>query len=60
VDLPLATSIGLDEDATNRLMQEVGFAKTGDNWKWRGRRHRHERVEQRPGNAFAGLAALKR
>jgi ATP-dependent RNA helicase SUPV3L1/SUV3 len=60
VDLPLATSIGLDEETLGRLMQEVGFAKSGDAWRWRGRRQRREQVEHRPGNAFAGLAQLKR
>ncbi|QIK80029.1 helicase [Sphingomonas piscis] len=60
VDRELATSVGLDEQAVERLMQEVGFAKAGDAWRWRGRRSQRERPEQRSGNAFAGLAQLKR
>jgi ATP-dependent RNA helicase SUPV3L1/SUV3 len=60
IDRPLATSIGLDEDALGRLMKEVGFAKAGDAWRWRGRRQRGRNEGQRPGNAFAGLAQLKR
>ena len=60
VDQELATSVGLDEDGINRLMVEVGFAKAGDAWKWRGRRlHRPER-ERQGSHAFAELAKLKR
>ncbi|MEO5774549.1 MAG: helicase-related protein [Sphingomicrobium sp.] len=60
VDRDLATSVGLDEEAIARLMVEIGFAKAGDAWRWRGRRHPAERQERRPGNAFAALADLKR
>ena len=59
VDQELATSIGLDEEALARLMGEIGFARSGDTWRWRGRRGaRHER---RPptSHAFAELAKLK-
>ena len=61
VDAALATSVGLDADAVGRLMSEVGFARAGDAWKWRGRRPRREQpTGARPGNAFAALADLKR
>jgi ATP-dependent RNA helicase SUPV3L1/SUV3 len=61
VDLALATSIGLDEQAIAQLMAEVGFARSGDAWKWRGtrRQERHDRRPPKP-NAFAELAKLKR
>jgi ATP-dependent RNA helicase SUPV3L1/SUV3 len=60
VDQELATSVGLGEDGVNQLMVEVGFARAGDAWKWRGRRpHRPER-ERQGSNAFAELAKLKR
>ena len=60
VDRNLATSIGLDEDAIGRLMSEIGFARAGEAWKWRGRRG--SRPEQRTpsSHAFAELAKLKK
>jgi ATP-dependent RNA helicase SUPV3L1/SUV3 len=60
VNVALATSIGLSEDAIARLMEEVGFTRSGEAWKWRGRRPaRHDR--RSPGsNAFAELAKLKK
>ena len=61
VDVELATSVGLDEQALALLMTEVGFARSGTSWRWRGRRQqRRERTPQRPPNAFAELAKLKR
>jgi ATP-dependent RNA helicase SUPV3L1/SUV3 len=60
VDTDLATSVGLDAGAVERLMAEVGFVPSGENWRWRGRRHRREPAQARPGNAFAELAKLKR
>jgi ATP-dependent RNA helicase SUPV3L1/SUV3 len=61
IDLALATSLGLDADLLRRLMEEVGFASDGTNWRWRGRRHpRRPSSAPRPGNAFAALAGLKR
>jgi ATP-dependent RNA helicase SUPV3L1/SUV3 len=61
VDASLATSVGLDAAAIDQLMAEVGFARAGDAWRWRGRRGpRHDSREARPGNAFAELAKLKR
>jgi len=60
VDAAFATSVGLDEEAVAALMSEIGFARAGEAWKWRGRRHRREAAGARPGNAFAALAELKR
>jgi len=60
VDREFATSIGLSEDALARLMSDIGFAKAGDAWRWRGRRgHRPDRAPGR-GHAFAELAKLKK
>jgi ATP-dependent RNA helicase SUPV3L1/SUV3 len=60
VDRELATSIGLGDEALARLMSEIGFAKSGDAWRWRGRRgHRPDRTQPR-GHAFAELAKLKK
>jgi ATP-dependent RNA helicase SUPV3L1/SUV3 len=60
VDAALATSLGLDEEAIARLMADVGFARSGDAWRWRGRRP--NRPDRRPASshAFAELAKLKR
>ena len=41
-------------------MSDVGFAKAGETWKWRGRRQRRGQPDKRPANAFAALADLKR
>jgi ATP-dependent RNA helicase SUPV3L1/SUV3 len=60
VDRDLARSVGLDEGMLDRLMTEIGFAKAGDAWRWRGRRRQPDRPDRRPGNAFAALADLKR
>ena len=60
VDNALATSIGLDEDAIGRLMNEVGFTRAGDAWRWRGRRHRPGGEQRRGSHAFAELAKLKK
>ncbi len=59
VDTVLATSIGLDEEAIGRLMNDVGFTRAGDAWRWRGRRHRPGE-QKRASHAFAELAKLKR
>jgi ATP-dependent RNA helicase SUPV3L1/SUV3 len=60
VDQELATSIGLDEQALAGLMGDIGFARAGDAWKWRGRRgHAPDRRSAR-GHAFAELAKLKK
>ena len=61
VDVELARSVGLNEDGIARLMNEIGFARAGEAWRWRGRRARRpDAAESRPGNAFAALADLKR
>ncbi|MEO6581311.1 MAG: helicase, partial [Sphingomicrobium sp.] len=61
VDAELARSVGLGADGIARLMAEIGFARAGDAWRWRGRRERRpEAPIQRSGNAFAALADLKR
>ena len=60
VDRELAVSVGLDDKAIGLLMSEVGFARAGESWRWRGRRaQRHERPEKRPSHAFAELAKLR-
>jgi ATP-dependent RNA helicase SUPV3L1/SUV3 len=60
VDAPLATSLGLDEDALARLMGEIGFTRAGDAWRWRGRRHREKGSPSRGNPAFAELAKLRK
>ena len=60
VDRALATSVGLSEEGIAQLMSDVGFARAGDAWRWRGRGHRRARTDNRPPNAFAALAELKR
>jgi ATP-dependent RNA helicase SUPV3L1/SUV3 len=60
VDAALVTSIGLGEEAVARLMAEVGFAKTGDAWRWRGRRGQRPDRRSAPSHAFAELAKLKK
>ncbi|MGN6848969.1 MAG: helicase-related protein [Sphingomicrobium sp.] len=60
VNIELAISIGLSDDAIAQLMEEVGFTRSGEAWKWRGRRG--PRVERRAASshAFAELAKLKK
>jgi ATP-dependent RNA helicase SUPV3L1/SUV3 len=61
VDVGLATSVGLGAEGIARLMSEIGFARAGEAWRWRGRRgKRPDAADKRPGNAFAALADLKR
>jgi ATP-dependent RNA helicase SUPV3L1/SUV3 len=59
VDAELATSVGLDEEAIARLMDEVGFTRAGEAWKWRGRRPPREERRAPASNAFAELAKLR-
>jgi ATP-dependent RNA helicase SUPV3L1/SUV3 len=59
LDVALATSVGLSEQGIARLMDEVGFTKAGEAWRWRGRRQRPER-RGAASHAFAELAKLKR
>jgi ATP-dependent RNA helicase SUPV3L1/SUV3 len=60
VDQEFATSIGLGEEALARLMSEIGFARAGDAWRWRGRRGPRPDRRSAPNNAFAELAKLKK
>jgi ATP-dependent RNA helicase SUPV3L1/SUV3 len=60
VDVELATSVGLDDEAIGRLMAEVGFTKAGDAWRWRGRRAPRSDRRSTPSHAFAELAKLKK
>jgi ATP-dependent RNA helicase SUPV3L1/SUV3 len=61
VDVALATSVGLDEEGIAKLMADVGFARAGDAWRWRGRRPSREAPRKpQAANAFAELAKLKR
>ena len=59
VDAELATSVGLDEAAIAKLMEEVGFTRTGEAWKWRGRRPPRQERRAPGSNAFAELAKLR-
>ncbi len=60
VDAALATSIGLDEEAVARLMNDVGFTRSGDSWRWRGRRGPAPERRKTPSHAFAELAKLRK
>jgi ATP-dependent RNA helicase SUPV3L1/SUV3 len=60
VDQELATSIGLGDEALSRLMGEIGFARSGDAWRWRGRRGARPDRQPATGHAFAELAKLKK
>ena len=60
VDAQLATSIGLDDAAIASLMNEVGFTKAGDAWRWHGRHGRRHDRRSVPSHAFAELAKLKK
>ena len=60
VDEALATSIGLGEEALARLMGEIGFARAGDAWRWRGRRGPRDDRRPASSHAFAELAKLKK
>jgi ATP-dependent RNA helicase SUPV3L1/SUV3 len=60
VDVELATSVGLDEEAIGRLMAEVGFTKAGEAWKWRGRRPARPDRPAPPSHAFAELEKLRK
>ena len=60
VDAALATSIGLDEEALARLMNDIGFARAGDAWRWHGRRGARPERRSAGSHAFAELAKLKK
>jgi ATP-dependent RNA helicase SUPV3L1/SUV3 len=58
--MDLATSVGLDEAGIAKLMEEVGFTRAGEAWKWRGRRPPRPDRRETGSHAFAELAKLKR
>jgi ATP-dependent RNA helicase SUPV3L1/SUV3 len=60
LDGALATSLGLGDEAIGRLMNEIGFAKAGDAWRWRGRRGARPERRAAPSHAFEELAKLKK
>jgi ATP-dependent RNA helicase SUPV3L1/SUV3 len=60
VDVELATSVGLSPAAVTRLMDEVGFTRAGEAWKWRGRRGARGGHRGTTSHAFAELAKLKK
>jgi len=60
VNVELATSLGLSEQAIARLMEEVGFTRSGEAWKWRGRRPPRQDRRSIGSHAFAELAKLKK
>ena len=60
VDVALATSLGLSGEAITRLMSEIGFTRSGEAWKWRGRRPSPEDRRAAPSHAFAELAKLRK
>jgi ATP-dependent RNA helicase SUPV3L1/SUV3 len=59
VDAALVTSLGLADEAIAGLMNDVGFARAGDAWRWRGRRPPQGDRRTEPSHAFAELAKLK-
>ena len=60
VDQEFATSIGLSEETLAKLMNEIGFARSGDAWRWHGRRGTASKRQTPPSHAFAELAKLKK
>src|SRR5207248_11496123 len=60
VDVDLATSIGLSDESVARLMDEVGFTRSGEAWKWRRRRPSRGERQTAASHAFAELAKLKK
>jgi ATP-dependent RNA helicase SUPV3L1/SUV3 len=60
VDTELAISIGLDDDALAQLMADIGFARAGEAWRWRGRRGPRDDRRAPASHAFAELAKLKK
>jgi ATP-dependent RNA helicase SUPV3L1/SUV3 len=60
VNQELATSIGLTDDSISRLMNEIGFTRAGDSWRWRGRHAPRPERRGTPSHAFAELAKLKK
>ncbi|MEO6432812.1 MAG: helicase, partial [Sphingomicrobium sp.] len=60
LDQQLATSLALEPATIDALMAEIGFARSGDAWKWRGRRHAQPQRPSPKGNPFAALSELNR
>jgi len=60
VNAELATSVGLSEQAIAKLMEEVGFTRSGEAWKWRGRHAPRQDRRGTASHAFAELAKLKK
>jgi ATP-dependent RNA helicase SUPV3L1/SUV3 len=60
LDAALATSIGLDEEAVGKLMNDIGFTRAGDSWRWRGRRGARGARPSAGSHAFAELAKLRK
>ena len=60
LDCAFAISLGLDDAMIDALMAEIGYVRSGDSWRWRGRRPPRRDSRQSPGNQFAALAELKR
>jgi ATP-dependent RNA helicase SUPV3L1/SUV3 len=62
VDVPLATSLGLNPQAVARLMRDIGFrpAATDAGWIWKGRAPKRPEAPPNSGHAFAALAELRR
>ncbi len=60
LDAALATSIGLEEDSISRLMSDIGFARAGGAWRWRGRPGPRPDRRGPASHAFAELAKLKK
>jgi ATP-dependent RNA helicase SUPV3L1/SUV3 len=60
VNVDLATSLGLSGEAIGKLMDEVGFTRSGEAWRWRGGRGPRPDPRSAPSHAFAELAKLKK
>jgi ATP-dependent RNA helicase SUPV3L1/SUV3 len=60
VDIDLATSVGLDSAGIAKLMEEVGFTRSGEAWRWRGRRSPRQDRRSETSHAFAELEKLRR
>lgn len=62
-DTAMAISFGLHPESFVRLLNELGFRRQGNCWRWRSRAGRPSRDTQSdvaPGNAFGALEVLRR